>query len=83
MFYWQKILKSEYFLQNYKTDKEYTQAFAKIRNSETTFIESTVKELNINHGVYIDIFPLDGYNPKEKIINMLNEKRIALYNVKT
>lgn len=78
----QKILKSEYFLQNYKTDKEYTQAFAKIRNSETTFIESTVKELNINHGVYIDIFPLDGYNPKEKIINMLNEKRIALYNVK-
>ena len=48
------------FLQNEKTDPEYMTCFAKIRNSNTTFLESTARNLNINHGVFIDIFPLDG-----------------------
>ena len=77
----QKLLKDKYFLQTYKTDPEYTMGFAKIRNSETTFIESSVKNLKINHGVYIDIFPLDGYNDKNKIRNFLNKKVFALYNL--
>lgn len=66
----QDILNKKYFLQTYKTEFEYTNTFAKIRNSETTFIESTVQNLNINHGVYIDIFPFDGYNSKDKIHNI-------------
>lgn len=57
------------------------QSFAKIRNSETTFIESSVRDLNINHGVYIDIFPFDGYRPQNKIRNFINSKRYALYNI--
>ena len=77
----QKLLKNKYFLQTYKTDPEYTMGFAKIRNSETTFIESSVKNLKINHGVYIDIFPLDGYNDKNKIRNFLNKKAFVLYNL--
>lgn len=77
----QKLLKDKYFLQTYKTDPEYTMGFAKIRNSETTFIESSVKNLKINHGVYIDIFPLDGYNDKNKIRNFLNKKAFVLYNL--
>lgn len=48
------------FLQNEKTDPEYMTCFAKIRNSNTTFLESTVSHLKINHGVFIDIFPIDG-----------------------
>ena len=74
-------MKNKYFLQTYKTDPEYTMGFAKIRNSETTFIESSVKNLKINHGVYIDIFPLDGYNDKNKIRNFLNKKAFVLYNL--
>lgn len=77
----QKLLKDKYFLQTYKTDPEYTMGFAKIRNSETTFIESSVKRLNINHGVYIDIFPMDGYKPSEKIKNFINSKLNVLYNL--
>ena len=53
-----------YFLQNYKSDPEYLACFAKIRDSRTTFIESAVKDKKINHGVYIDIFPLDFYPEK-------------------
>jgi lipopolysaccharide cholinephosphotransferase len=49
------------FVQTNATDKEYPLSFAKLRNSNTTFVEKSIKNLNINHGIYIDVFPLDGY----------------------
>ena len=57
----QSFLPNYYFLQNYLTDPEYYVNFAKIRDSRTTFIESSLRNLRINHGVYIDVFPLDYY----------------------
>lgn len=57
----QEFLPSPYFLQTHQTDPEYPLNFAKLRNSNTTFIESSVANRKINHGVYIDIFPLDFY----------------------
>ena len=62
----QALLEKKYFIQNYKTDPEFVLNFTKIRNSETTFIEKTSKNRNINHGIYIDIFPLDGF-PRKKV----------------
>ena len=55
------LLPSYYFLQHSKSEPNYMNNFAKIRDSRTTFIETAVKNLNINHGVYMDIFPLDYY----------------------
>ena len=49
------------FLQNYKTEKNATYTYSKLRNSNTTFIEQNVASMEMNHGVYLDIFPLDGY----------------------
>ena len=49
------------FLQTHNSDKEYHSNAAKIRNSNTTYIESCVNKSRINHGVFIDIFPLDNY----------------------
>lgn len=57
----QEYLPSNIFLQNYRTDKEYPGLGSKLRDSNTTFIEKEALKFNINHGVYIDIFPLDGY----------------------
>lgn len=57
----QKYLYRQYFLQTYITDKEYPLIFAKIRNSDTTFILHSFNNLDINHGIFIDIFPLDYY----------------------
>lgn len=54
-----KYLSEHYFLQNHLTDPMWISNFSKIRDSRTTFIESSVKKFSINHGVYIDIFPLD------------------------
>lgn len=57
----QSMLPKHLFLQNHRTDPKYPNIFSKIRNCETTYIENSVADLDINHGVYIDIFPLDGY----------------------
>ena len=54
------------FLQNFHTQKSVPFIYSKIRLSNTTFIEKSAAELDINHGVYIDVFPLDGY-PKKKL----------------
>lgn len=60
------LLPSHLFLQTRQSDPEYPHVFAKIRNSNTAFIETPIKECKMNHGVYIDVFPIDGYS-KEKM----------------
>ncbi|MBR3928616.1 MAG: LicD family protein [Clostridia bacterium] len=59
------FLPDDIFLQNYKTDKAFPHEFSKLRNSNTTQIEANMQHLRMNHGIYIDIFPLDGYPSKE------------------
>ena len=59
----EKELSFPYFLQTARTDPDYPLNFAKIRHTQTTFIESSVAHLQIHHGIYLDIFPLDGYSP--------------------
>lgn len=53
------LLNKEFFLQTNQSDPDYLQIFAKLRRNDTAFVETTVKDLNIHHGVYIDIFPFD------------------------
>lgn len=55
----QTLLPEYYFVQNYKTDRYYHHFCSKIRDSRTTYIESDQKNLNIHHGVFIDVIPLD------------------------
>ncbi len=68
------------FLQTTKTDPEYPNNFAKIRNSMTTFIETSVKDFVMNHGVYLDIFPIDGYRMSkgEKLRNKIYTTRMVV-----
>ena len=70
-----KLLPKHLFLQTFESDVGYTNIFAKIRNSETTYIEKTVQHLSMNHGVYIDVFPLDGYPSKERDQQRLEKKK--------
>lgn len=48
------------FVQNYRTDPGFHLLGTKLRNSGTTYIEKMCGKLPINHGVFIDVFPLDG-----------------------
>lgn len=67
------LLPQHFFVQTIWSDKEYLHCFAKIRNSNTTYIESTAAKRNMNHGVFIDIFPLDFYpddKRKQKLVDI-------------
>ena len=56
----------KYFLQTYKTDKHYPWNFAKLRDSSTTYIEGSFRNVDMNHGLWLDIFPLDGISKTPK-----------------
>lgn len=71
----QHYLPKNLFLQNYRTDPAFPQLFSKIRNSDTTFIESSVVTLPMHHGVYIDIFPLDGCPMDDRAVRKLERKK--------
>ena len=53
------LLPSHLFVQTYETDEGYPKTFGKLRDSNTTFIGSSLSSQKINHGAYIDIFSLD------------------------
>lgn len=69
------LLPEGLFLQNFRTDPAFPQIFSKLRDSRTTYIEKTVANLPINHGIYIDIFPLDGYPEKPSQARRLELKK--------
>ena len=71
----QEMLPEYYFLQNYLTDKNFPLFMSKIRDSRTTFVEKLYKNIDMNHGVYIDVFPLDGYPKDSKDIVALEKQK--------
>lgn len=54
------LLPSDLFLQNTRTDPAFPQLYSKLRRNGTSFIEERAAHLPIHHGIYIDLFPLDG-----------------------
>ena len=77
-----KLLPPYMFLQTYAADPKYPFLYSKLRNNDTSFIETGVECLDMNHGVYIDIFPIDGYPVDVKEQQRL-EKRKELYKLQT
>ena len=84
----QNHLPSHLFVQNYKTDPNVPFNFTKIRDCRTTYIEKIIKNVKMNHGVFIDIFPIDYYpenkfvaNLKSLILNLLAQYFFAAYDV--
>lgn len=67
--------KKPYFLQNSYTEHSNFKSHAKLRNSDTTGYALFEKNYNINKGIFIDIFPLDGVSnsiktdEKQKVLN--------------
>lgn len=53
-------LRDAYYLQTYKTQPHFPFPYAKINCHNTTFIEPGLEKLKIHHGIFIDVFPLDG-----------------------
>ncbi len=75
----QALLPPNYFVQNHLVEKEYCLPFCKIRRSDTTFLLESSKNCRINHGVFMDIFPLDGY-PDNKFSEFVFKWKRLVYN---
>ena len=72
--------KKKYFLQSKETDPNYESIALRLRDSETTLIEKEDKDLDINHGIYVDIYPF--YNaPISKIGLLINIWRSYLLKI--
>ena len=71
-----------------ETEKQYSYLFAKAVNPNTTIIEEGTNRNNIDMGVYIDIFPIDGLADdletasKEFSKNRFNRELLIAYNWK-
>ncbi|MBP3391825.1 MAG: LicD family protein [Clostridia bacterium] len=64
------LLPDNLFIQTRHTDPGFLLNMAKVRNSNTAFLEKTNRNLTINQGIYIDVFPLDNFinRPLSKLI---------------
>lgn len=71
------LLPKELFLQNARTDPAFPQLYSKIRKNGTSFVEDRAAHLPIHHGIYIDLFPLDGM-PENKLSVWLNKQRLRI-----
>ena len=61
------ILDDKYDLQCYETDDKCYFPFVKIRKKNTIFNEDEIKDLDVNKGIFVDIFPMEVIsNPNSK-----------------
>jgi lipopolysaccharide cholinephosphotransferase len=68
------VIGSEFFLQCDETDKTNRTGFAKLRLTDTLFIEKGNVENGVCNGFYIDIFPLDNHVKRNKYFNVISHK---------
>ncbi len=62
------VLGDDYFLDWLGTDPHTPHYFAKVRKNSTTFLEPFCQNLDIHHGIYVDVFPFDRVpdNPRKQ-----------------
>ena len=65
---------SNFFLQTNETEKNYYYTFAKLRLNNTIFKEDRTSKLNINQGIFIDIFPFDNVPSNKRLRKRINFK---------
>ena len=58
---WQKEKPAGYFYQDTETDPGYRLKITKIRKDGTALVEPKFKDVQMHHGIWVDLFPLDDY----------------------
>jgi len=73
------ISSEKYFLQNADSDPLFARGIQKIRRNGTMVVEEITKNVDIHHGIYIDIFPIDYVNTAGKVKMGLRARTIRFY----
>lgn len=61
-----KFLPNHLFISSCFTEKKYFGSVAKIRDMNTAYFDIETARFPICHGIFIDVFPIDGYRPLSK-----------------
>ncbi len=73
----QSKLPKNFFIQNARTENNYCLYFSKVRDTNTLFLENRKSKYDINHGIFIDIFPwdeVDDIKKQSKLVRKLKGK---------
>lgn len=72
-------LGNDFFLQWIKTDPHTPFWFAKVRENNTLFREGHFKNVDIHHGIYVDVFPFDNI-PNNQWLERLQYTIFGFFN---
>ncbi|MEO4054111.1 LicD family protein [Solibacillus sp. CAU 1738] len=83
-------LGQQFYLQDYYVNEQFIFPFAKIRLNNTAYVDNDLAHIDMHHGIYIDIFPLDNI-PNSKFgkffqkngLKLCNAIRMAKLNLKS
>ena len=68
----------KYFVQNYKSEKNYCEMWTQIRVNNTTSMPVKLKKQDIHWGMCMDVFPLVGYSSNNKVFE--KQKKALAFN---
>lgn len=74
----ERELPKEYIVKHPGNTKPYLYDFAKIEDKRTKIVETTYSYMNLDGGIYIDIFPLDGA-PNNSFCRKMHLKHIEFW----
>ena len=74
----QELDGDKFFFQTYKTDKNYPWFYGKLRYNYSRYVRVGQDHLEMNDGIFLDIFPLDGVPNNAVIRFFFNIKRFIL-----
>ena len=74
-----------YEVMSYKNNLNYVYPFMKVQDNHTYLLEEDVR-IDSNMGIYVDIFPVDGYendaNFKNKMTKLIKKRQLSCYTFK-
>ena len=74
-----------YPVMSYKNNRNYVYPFMKVMDNQTYLIEEDVR-IDSNMGIYVDIFPVDGYEDdqafKDKMTTIIKKRQLSCYTFK-
>lgn len=70
---------NRFILDCYKTNKKVWYSYAKLKLRNTIYLEKTIKNYDINHGMWVDIFPYDNVNKYNGILQRICFKNMRFW----
>ena len=74
-----------YEVMSYKNNLNYVYPFMKVQDNQTYLLEEDIR-IDSNMGIYVDIFPVDGYeddvNFKNKMTKLIKKRQLSCYTFK-